>query len=635
MTDSASTSDATAIQLKVGLEIHQQLASTTKLFCNCPIAKSEILPNSFERRLRPAQSETGKFDPAAVFEFGKAKSAVYRWSKETSCLVEADEEPPHPLNEEALDITLAVSRLLHSNILDEVHVMRKIVIDGSNTTGFQRTAVVGLGGHIDVGELRVGVQTVTLEEDAARILGEDARSRYFALDRLGVPLVEIALEPVTGTAETIGKVALQLGRALRSTGKVARGLGTIRQDLNVSVLGGKVVEVKGVQKLNLIPKVVAYEASRQMGLILVAAEFGKRGRQRFETTSKDVTRLLTKTSSRVIQRAISEGGAVECISSPGLAGLLGWEPFPGIRLGRELAEVARAAGLGGVIHSDEFSKQGISIEEGEQLRREFGSEADAGLVLVAGPSDRVRAAVSLIKERLEEAPDGVPAETRAPTEEGETRYMRPRPGAQRMYPETDIPDIVITEKRIKAAGKGMPELWESRVKRYESDYSLSGDMALKVYDSERAQLFERLADRIGLDASFVATVLVDVPTRLAREGVPEEAITDQVLEDVLRAIAQRRVAKEAAFDMTRLIAKGEAKDVDSAAESLGLRPMDRQELEALVDRVLRDEDKLVRERGEAAFSALMGAVMREARGKANGELASAVLRERLRSRHKK
>jgi len=632
MTDTASTSDAAAIQLKVGLEIHQQLASTTKLFCKCPIAKSEDLPHSFERRLRPAQSETGKLDPAAVFEFGKAKSTVYRWSKETSCLVEADEEPPHPLNEEALAIVLAVSRLLHSNILDEVHVMRKIVIDGSNTTGFQRTTVVGLGGYLDVGNLRVGVQTVTLEEDAARILGEDARSRFFALDRLGVPLVEIALEPVTGTAETIGEVALHLGRALRSTGKVARGLGTIRQDLNVSVLGGRVVEVKGVQKLNLIPKVVAYEASRQMGLILVAAEFGKRGRPNFEATSKDVTRLLAQTSSKVIQRAISEKGTVECISSPGLAGLLGWEPFPGVRLGKELAEVARAAGLGGVIHSDEFSRQGISDEDEVQLRRELEAEADAGLVLVAGPPDRVKAAVGLIKERLEEATDGVPAETRAPTDEGETRYMRPRPGAQRMYPETDIPDIVITKEIIRKTDASIPEPWQRSVKRLEKIYSLSKEMALKLYDSDRLNLFERLARKRGVEGSFVGTVVVDLPTRLAREGVTEDAITDKLLEEVLQAIAEGKVAKEASTDVVRLVAKGEAKDVDSAITSLGLRPMSRRELEELVEGILNQEEKLVRERGEGAFSALMGEVMKQARGRTDGQLASTVLRNRLKSR---
>jgi len=269
--------DSKEAEVKIGLEIHQQLASSHKLFCGCPITKSEELPLAFERRLRPAQSETGKLDPAAVFEFTKGRSNVYLWSPESSCLVEADEEPPHQLNAEALDVVLQIAVLVHSNIVDEVHVMRKIVIDGSNTTGFQRTAVIGLGGYLEVEGGRIGVQSVTIEEDAARIVEDHERSRRFALDRLGVPLVEVALDPFTGSPESVGRVALHLGRTLRATGRVARGLGTIRQDLNVSVRGGKVVEVKGIQKLNLLPKVVAYEIARQLGLLEVASKLRARG----------------------------------------------------------------------------------------------------------------------------------------------------------------------------------------------------------------------------------------------------------------------------------------------------------------------------------------------------------------------
>ncbi|MDG7028466.1 MAG: Glu-tRNA(Gln) amidotransferase GatDE subunit E, partial [Nitrososphaerota archaeon] len=260
-----------AEELLVGLEIHQQLAIPTKLFCACPPVKSEEFPGKFERRLRPAQSETGHLDPAALFEYSKGKSDLYLWNPESSCLVEADEEPPHPLSAEGLEAALLVAATLKSNCIDEVHVMRKIVIDGSNTGGFQRTAVVGLGGSFDADGERVGVQSITLEEDAARNLGEDGGSRRFALDRLGVALVEIALEPVRGDPAHVGAVALQLGRVLRSTGKAARGLGTIRQDMNVSLGGGRVVEVKGVQKLNLIPKVVEYERRRQSMLRAVAA----------------------------------------------------------------------------------------------------------------------------------------------------------------------------------------------------------------------------------------------------------------------------------------------------------------------------------------------------------------------------
>ena len=350
--------------LLVGLEVHQQLSIRTKLFCACPPAKSEGFPYHFERRLRPSQSETGRLDPAAIFEYSKGKSNRYFWSPESSCLVEADEEPPHPLSADGLESSLIVGAALGSHLVDEVHVMRKIVIDGSNTGGFQRTAVIGVGGAFDVDGVTVGVQSVTLEEDAARNLGEDPDSRHFGLDRLGVALVEVALEPVRGDPDHVARVALHLGRILRSTGRVARGLGTIRQDLNVSLDGGNVVEVKGVQKLNLLPKVVEYEGKRQRLLVQVARRLKSGGIGKVRCWHKDATAVLSGSSSGVLARAVGEGGTVMCISASGLAGLLGWEPEQGVRLGKEVAEVARANSLGGILHSDEFERQGSRRRRG-------------------------------------------------------------------------------------------------------------------------------------------------------------------------------------------------------------------------------------------------------------------------------
>ncbi|TLX95351.1 MAG: Glu-tRNA(Gln) amidotransferase subunit GatE, partial [Thaumarchaeota archaeon] len=392
----SSSIDPKAVGLKVGIEVHQQLATKKKLFCSCPIVKSETLPFQFERRLRPTQSELGHIDPAAVFEFAKGRSNVYRWNPESSCLVEADEEPPHRMNEEAIDTTILIAQLLHSDVVDEIHVMRKIVIDGSNTSGFQRTAVIALGGELSVEGEEVGVQTVTLEEDAARILGEDANSRFFALDRLGVPLVEISLDPIMGIPEQVEKAALYLGRALRSTGRVARGLGTIRQDLNISTTGGSVVEVKGVQKLNLVAKVIGYELTRQVGLGRIAEEIKKRGIRRVRCTTKDVTEVFRSASSKVLSKSVKSGERVVCVSAEGLAGLLGYEPYPGIRLGKELAEMARANSLGGVIHSDEFAKQGVSKAEAEELEKAMETGKDSAYVLVAGEESRANGTAALV-----------------------------------------------------------------------------------------------------------------------------------------------------------------------------------------------------------------------------------------------
>lgn len=614
--------------LLVGLEIHQQLACSTKLFCACPPVKSETLPYNFERRLRPAQSETGGVDPAAVFEFSKGKSNRYFWSPESSCLVEADEEPPHPLSEEGLDSALLVAKTLGSNIVDEVHVMRKIVIDGSNTGGFQRTAVVGLGGSINVSGNRVGVQSVTVEEDAARILGEDSASRHFALDRLGVALVEVALDPVKGDPELVGRVALYLGRVLRSTGRVARGLGTIRQDLNVSLSGGKVVEVKGVQKLNLLPRVVEYERARQSALVQVAAELKERGVKEVTCRSTDVTRAASESGSKVLRTKAKEGGKVIAVSARGLKGLLGWEPSPGVRLGKEVAEVARANSLGGIIHSDEFEGQGITPREEANLRRLAGGREDDAIVLLAGSKEQVDACAPRIVERLREAVGGVPAETRAATDTGETRYMRPRPGSQRMYPETDIPNIGVTGEKAERLSKAVPENWEARVSKLARAYSLSDDMALKLYDLELDAEFEALSRELRLEPSVVASVLVDVPPRLAREGVPQGALEIGVLADALRAVAKGKVAKEAVPDLLKAVGEGRG-SVDEAIRSLGLTMADEARIREIVLMVINRLGGIIREKGDAAFAPLMGEAMKELRGRADGAAVARILREEL------
>ncbi|MDA4122144.1 MAG: Glu-tRNA(Gln) amidotransferase subunit GatE [Thaumarchaeota archaeon] len=628
---SVNALDLSKCDLKVGIEVHQQLATGTKLFCSCPPMKSEELPLSFERRLRPSQSELGRIDAAAVFEFNKGRVNLYRWNPESSCLVDADEEPPHPISAAALETVILISEILGARIIDEIHVMRKIVIDGSNTTGFQRTAVVGLGGSLAYGDGKsVGVQSTTVEEDAARALGEDARARQYALDRLGVPLVEIALEPIPDSPEGVERAALQLGRALRSTGRVARGLGTIRQDLNVSVKGGEVVEVKGVQKLNLIAKVVRYEATRQMGLLQVAAEAKNRSPNGVSSRVKDVTETLKTPASPVLKKVVQRDGArIFCASADALAGLLGFEPYPGIRVGKELGEIARTNGLGGVIHSDEFRKQGVTEAEDSALRAQMGVGKDAALVLVAGEEGRASTVAVLVKERLEAVPRGVLRETRAATEDGETRFLRPRPGAARMYPETDIPDIVVSPELVARMGLSLPVPWEQKVRSYSEKYSLSGEMAVQLYDSDKADLFENLAAKSKLDSSVIASILVELPARLAREGVEEMSIDGSLLSSVVLGLDRGLFAKEGAYDVLRTLGKGEVKTVEDAVSRLGIASMDDVEVERIVSEVVERNHTLVAERGERAFSVLMGEAMKLARGKADGGKVSAMIRRKM------
>jgi glutamyl-tRNA(Gln) amidotransferase subunit E len=622
--------DPSSCELRVGLEIHQQLATGTKLFCHCPIVKSEELPLSFERRLRPTQSELGQIDPAAVFEFNKGRVNLYKWNPESSCLVEADEEPPHPPNNEAIATAILVAEMLGSYPVDEVHVMRKIVIDGSNTSGFQRTAIIALGGKLPVDGSSIGVQTITVEEDSSRVLKEGAHAREYALDRLGVPLVEIALDHVVGIPEHVEAVALSLGRSLRSTGRVARGQGTIRQDLNVSLLGGQVVEVKGVQKLNLIAKVVRYEATRQMGLVKLAEEIKKRGITDVECRAKDASDVMKSTAAPVLKRILQKKGVVTCVSVAGFAGLFGFEPFPGIRLGKELAEIARTNGLGGVIHSDEFAKQRVTEAEATALRALIGFDSKAGLVLVAGEAaERVATVAALVVDRVKNTPLGVLGETRAATDEGETRYQRPRPGAARMYPETDIPEIVVTEEWKQSLRKTLPVPWKEKVAEYSKRYSLSAEAALQLYDSDNSKLFEELTTKLMLEPSVIASILVEMPVRLSREGIDESKITGEVLTSVIAAADRGRFAKEAAIEVLRSIGKGESRNVDEAISRLGLTGMSDEELDKIISGVMLRNKALIQEKGERAFSVLMGEVMKLARGRVDGQKVSKLLKRAM------
>ncbi|MFW9850720.1 MAG: Glu-tRNA(Gln) amidotransferase subunit GatE, partial [Candidatus Thorarchaeota archaeon] len=464
--------------LMVGLELHQQLDTERKLFCHCPTIIRETDPDgTFIRRLRPTRSELGEVDPAALFEFQRKKRFCYEYYNDSTCLVEADEEPPHDLCNEAIDICLVMSNFLGSTPIDEVHPMRKIVIDGSNTTGFQRTVIVALGGNIVVGKKDIGIQTIAVEEDAARKIADDDKNnmRIYRLDRLGIPLIEIATAPDIRTPAEAQEVALAIGMLLRATGKVKRGQGTIRQDINVSIKGGAVTEIKGLQQLDLLSDTVEYEALRQEQLLEIREKLLNRGITPDQILEKivDVTKEFSDSESKVIKSAIKSGGSVYGVNLPGFAGLLGIEIQPERRLGTELSDYAKFwGGVGGIFHTDELPKYGITENEVSQLRKTLKAKEHDAVVIVAAPSENCRSALEAVVERAREAVIGVPAETRMPLPNGTTKYARPRPGAQRMYPETDVRSVKITEAHLKNIQKNMPETLERKEKRFIKEHKL-------------------------------------------------------------------------------------------------------------------------------------------------------------------
>jgi glutamyl-tRNA(Gln) amidotransferase subunit E len=371
--------DYEALGLVAGLEIHQQLDTATKLFCACPteLREPEDAERSFTRYLHPTRSELGEIDEAALEE-SKVEREFEYLAYDSTCLVEEDDEPPHRLDEEALGATLEIASLLDMDVVDRAHVMRKVVIDGSNTGGFQRSTLVAHNGEIETSEGRVGIEDVMLEEESAQRVEERGSGVQYSLDRLGIPLVEIGTEPDLSTPEQAREAAETIGMLLRSTGKVKRGLGTIRQDVNVSIEDGARVEMKGVQSLDDIDDLVRGEVRRQVELVEIAGELQTRDASAGET--QDVTEVFEDTDSGVIRGALDSGGVVHAVPLYGFDGLVGRELQDDRRLGTEFSDHAKRHGAGGIFHTDELPAYGVTEAEVEALREADGAGRHVSLV---------------------------------------------------------------------------------------------------------------------------------------------------------------------------------------------------------------------------------------------------------------
>jgi glutamyl-tRNA(Gln) amidotransferase subunit E len=605
--------DYRAVGLKVGLEIHVQLNTGRKLFCNCPpVIRNDEPHFRVTRRLRPSMSELGEVDPAAMWEFRKHRVFVYEGYYDTTCLVELDEEPPHEPDPESLEVALAVAQMFNAKVFDEIYVMRKIVIDGSNTSGFQRTMLVAHDGLAKFFDYKVPIQTIALEEDAARKIEERGDTVVYRLDRLGIPLIEISTGILTYSPQEIMEVAYYIGHSIKMTGKAKRGLGTVRQDVNVSISNGAKTEIKGVPDLSLIPKVIEYEVQRQLNLLAIRDELRSRGVREdwFTEDFIDVTDIFSGTKSNILRRVIDAGGRVIAIKVPGLRGILGKEVQPGRRFGTELADRVRVwTSLSGLIHSDELPGYGITGEEVSRVSSRLGVDS---FILLAGNNDRDLAdAVKVIIERIKEAMYGVPEETRAANPDGTTKFMRPRPGAARMYPETDLRPIRVTIEMLEKARSLIPEPIESRVNRYIS-YGMSRELAMQVIRSPYYDLIDYLIEEFKdkVSATLIANTLVNTLRSLQRDGVDVSRINEEHLRDLFNALSNGAITKEAIPDVLRAWTEEPSANINAIIGKLGLSKMSYGEVREVVFKRARELD--IKDRDK-----LIKALIRDLRGRAD------------------
>jgi len=616
--------DSEAPTLTAGIEIHQQLDTKEKLFCRCPTLLRETAEHSgeFFRYLRATESELGEIDRAAQEEMKRDRKFVY-YTYDTTCLVENDEEPPAPLNAEALDLCLMIAKMFGMTPVPQLHTMRKLVIDGSNTSGFQRTALVALNGKIPVSVLPGGgeIETICLEEEAAQRVKDDT----FSLDRLGIPLVEITTSPCMHTPEEVQEAAEYIGMVLRSTGRVKRGIGTIRQDVNISITGGARVEIKGVQELELIAEVVRREMQRQTTLLAIRGELNRRGAAVDGGRVTDVTGLFRDTKSAILKKAKK----IAAVTLPGFAGLVGREIQPERRLGSEISDYAKKCGVGGIFHTDELPAYGISADEVARLKAHCGAGESDCVILAAGSgAKQADCAMQQVIARARMALDGIPEETRKMLESGSTAYMRPLPGAARMYPETDVLPVIIDARRWHAVA--VPELLTEKIKRvsagFVAKYGFNSAFAAQVASSDYLPRIER-AIAEGINPDLAASTIVRVATELRREGTDVEKLFGQDIDlQILYAVKNGKMAKEAIKDVFLSVASGTT--LDDAIKKLA-PAVSRKELEGIVRKILADRADFVQQKQKAALGPLMGVVMAEVRGSVDGKIVSEILRKEL------
>ncbi len=532
--------DYQAIGMKSGLEIHQQLDTEKKLFCRCPVRPySEKFDAQILRHMRPTLSELGEYDGTALMEFKTKKNIIYQISKETVCTYEMDDTPPFELNQQALDIALEITMLLNCKLVSEVHIARKQYLDGSIPTGFQRTTILGVDGWIPYRDRKIGIIQLGLEEDACREVSDIGHDRVYMTDRLGIPLIETVTYPEMRTPQEVADVAQVIRYLTRSTGKVRTGIGRTRQDVNVSVTGGRRVEIKGVPRIPMIPLLVHNEAFRQLALLDIKKQLNDRGitEETFQYNSVEITDILKETQYYPVAKALEKGLEIHAVLLRGYRGILSTKTQPETTFSKDISDRVRVVAcldrLPNIAHSDSEGET-FSSAEWTRIKKHAKMGGDDVVVIVWGDESDVRMGVSEIALRAKEATIGVPEETRQALDDGTNGFERILPGPNRMYPDTDLPPLAITDERIERIRSTLAELPWDRQERYEG-MGLDRETARRISISKRRDAFEEAVSSTKYEPAAVAELLLGGLRRLRRRYGVQECSDETFVQTLVEA----------------------------------------------------------------------------------------------------
>ena len=587
-----TASDYKAIGLRSGLEIHQQIDTEKKLFCRCPVLPySDVYDAQILRHMRPTLSELGEYDGTALMEFKTRKNITYQINSDTICTYEMDDNPPFELNPQALDIALEITMLLNCKLVSEAHILRKQYLDGSIPAGFQRTTLLGVDGWVPFGNRRINIIQLGLEEDACREVSDSGHERVYLTDRLGIPLIETVTGPDMTTPHEVAQVAVILSNLVRASGKVRRGIGAARQDVNVSVTGGCRVEIKGVSRIPTIPLLVHNEALRQVSLLEIKGELSRRGitGSNFSSEHFDVTQELAGTAYRYAAAALKKEFELRAVILRGYRGLLSTVTQPGHTFAGEISDRVRVVAcldvLPNIVHDGEEGCS-FSSNEWELLRKKTGADTEDAIVVVWGSSEDIETAVSEIALRAKEAIDGVCSETRQSLSDGTNGFERILPGPNRMYPDTDLAPIAITEEMIERIESALPERPWERAERYvaagvpaESARQMSISNIRFLYDSAAAR--STYSPRV-LMHFFLSTL----PHMKKNDSIT--GLTEDLLIEVLEEAGEHNLSIEAAAFILERVCGHELTGIDIVIKKLNIPG--RKELENAAVSIMESED---------------------------------------------
>jgi glutamyl-tRNA(Gln) amidotransferase subunit E len=565
-----------------GLEIHQRLATSNKLFCSCvamPIQDSIIA--KITRYQRAVAGELGDVDRSAEFEELRNRRFIYNVHNISTCLVDIDEEPPHSLNQEALKIALAIAKAFKMKIVDELQPMRKEVVDGSDPSAFQRTTLVALDGKLKASKQDIAISSLFLEEESSSIISENEDEIIYDPSRLGIPLIEIDTEPYIKTPVAAKEIALLIGTILRITGKVQRGIGTIRQDVNVSIKGGARVEIKGMQELDKMDKFIKNEILRQQKLLEIRDELKRRNAKVYKPI--DLTEIFKTTKVKIIANQLEKNGIVKGFKLVGFKNLLGMEVNPNRRLGSEISDYAKMAKVNGLIHSDEvLANYGFTEKELASIKQMLEMDDNDSFIIIAGSKDNVDKALFLAMNRAEYALIGVPLETRgiANLDLCTTKFLRPLPSGSRMYPETDTKPIFISNEMIKEAERDAPDLDKERNNLY--NMIQNRDIADQLLLSPKLQLYKTIIRDTKADPNFVAIILIQKFTALRRAGYDVDNIKESNIVELFKEYAKGSITKQAVEEILKFLKDTE--DIISIIKEHKLERISGIELDKLIEK---------------------------------------------------